>query len=706
MKRLLAIMTLLACALPAAAVADDTAPQGTPGYTTGTIGLEYKVSNVTGSNAKANEYEQAGEGPRIHTSIDWLSELYQFSLNGSYSGDYSTFNPTDAQTHTYDFASLFRKNDHYVVAAYADSMVHNLSDGLTNKADITDTVYARKTGTSTDFTYNRQRTRSGVEAEVSHQSPFFAGIKLDSLSVTGLMPLYNVTEGNVPYPVDYEVNTVTLQTGYRSPEATFVINGSMDSLDNDVAALRATRTGDVESGNTRLPVQESASYRLGSALTYRLPDLRSTFMVDGAFANLTSDAMASSRSSGNTAATSWDEYTGDIKTTDINAAFTSTPRKGMTTRLYGRYHQRQNDSDIVYNADWLKAATAATILQTQARDQMAFYGYTSQLFGGEVSQKLGDYKLTGGAEWHETSRESYGITQVRETDDISTWGQVRVAVTDDIAARIRYDLLNRQSTDTIDTTAGAVLNPSSGVIAPWFSYADTAGKQQHKVKTGLEWSLTDNLSLGLDYIYKLDDYTRDAPLGLEHGESHGGMADLSYTYGPAQFHAFGSLERGATQMHTRLYRGTGTTEIGGANPDTGDSSTAYDWGYTQYDTTLTLGAGATFSIIKDRLNLQVQYDFTQNDGKTDLHIPAAAGITREDIRPVNDYTQHNVSLKLNHTLAEGHTVGMGYTYTRLSFEDWGYNETVTSAQKLTDGYYNVDPSYEVHTASIFYRYTF
>lgn len=706
MKQVLATLSLLCLGMSGAAHAAEPSANATSAYSTGSVELQYKVSNVSGSKAKASEYDQAEDGARVFTRYGWFSALYHFDFDGSYSGDYTTNTPTDAQANAFDFTGVFGKSEHYEVTAYADRMGHNLSDGLTNKASVSDIVYARKTGTSNDFTYNRQRTRAGVEAEVSHQSPLFAGFKLETLSVEGLMPLYNVNEGNVPYPVDYDVNTVTLETGYRSSLVTFVMDGSVDSLQDDVGALRASRTGDTLGGNTRLPVQDSTSYRLGSALTYRMPSLLSTLMVNGAFANLTSDTIDSSRTSGNTALTNWDEYTGDIKTTSVNAALTSTPRKGMTTKVYGRYYQRQNDSEIEYNEDWLQAATASAILQAQAHDQMAYYAYDTNTLGGEVNQRLGEYRLLGGLEWQETNRERYGITEVSRTDDARTWGQVRVPIVEDVAGRIRYDFLNRDSSDTTDTTERTVLNPSSGVIAPWFSYMDTAGKHQHKVTSGVDWSLADNMELALDYTYKLDDYTHDAPLGLTRGESHGGLADLSYTHGPAQFHVFGGVEFGESTMHTRLYRGTGGADIGGADPDQADSTTAYNWGYTQRDTTYTLGAGMNVDLVKDRLNLQVQYDFTQNDGETDLHIPEASGVVREDLTPVNDYTQHNVNVRLTQVIAEGQTIGVGYTYTKLDFEDWGYNQTVTDAQKLSDGYYNVNPSYEAHAASIFYRYTF
>lgn len=706
MKRTLAALSLLCLGIPALALGAEHAANATSGYSTGAVELQYKISNVSGSKAKASEYDQAEDGPRVSTMYDWFNELYYFNFDGSYSGDTTTNTPTDAQANSYDFRAVFGKSEHYEIQAHADRMGHNLSDGLTDKASISDIVYARKTGSSTDFTYNRQRTRAGVEAEVSHQSPLFAGFKLETMSVEGLMPLYGVNNGNVPYPIDYDVNTVTLETGYRSSLVTFVVDGSVDSLQDDIGALRASRTGDALSGNTRLPVQDSSNYRIGSALTYRMPSLASTLMVNGAFANLTSDTIDSSRSNGNTAITSWDEYTGDIKTTNVNAALTSTPRKGMTTKLYSRYYQRRNDSEIEYNEDWLKTATASAILQTQARDQMAYYAYDTSLIGGEVNQRLGAYKLQGGLEWQETNREPYGITEVSRTDDARTWGQVRMQLLEDVEGHVRYDFLNRESSDTDDITARAVLTPSSGVIAPWYSYMDTAGKQQHKVRTGIEWTMSENWLLGLDYIYTLNDYSQDAPLGLTRGDSHGGLADLSYTHGPAVYHVFGSVEQAKSTMHTRVYRGTSATYIGGADPDQADTSLAYNWGYNQYDTTYTLGAGVTVDLVKDRLNLQLQYDFTQNDGYTALNIPAAANVAREDLTPVNDYTQHNVNVRLNQVIAEGQTIGIGYTYTKLDFEDWGYNYTVTDAQKLSDGYYNVNPSYEAHAASLFYRYTF
>jgi len=675
-------------------------------YSSGFVELGYRLGTTIGSNAKANEYNQHNDGPAASTHVDWRKGLSDVSVDAQFSGDTSGESLTDSQTGSFDFNAIFRKSDLFSIEAFAERFGHNLSDGLTNKKDVNDYVYATNSSVTNDFTYNRQRTHTGIKTEVSLATPFFASVKVDNLAVEGLMPLYGVSNGNVPYPVDYDVNTMSGELGYRSALMTALVTASVDALENNVDDLRASRTSaGVLSGATKKPIEESASYRLGGALTYRIPALQSTAMFNGSFSQLSADELTS-RTSGNTAATSWDSYESDIKTTALNGALSSLLWKGATSKLYGRYYQRDNDSEIEYNETWLKTATATTLLQTNARDQMAFYEYEKELLGAELNQRLGDFKLQGGLEWETTDRNAYGLTQVKNTEDLDIWGQVKAQLTETVSAHIRYGYLDRTSADMDDVTNRTVVTPSSGVIASWFSYMDTASKQSQSIKSGVEWNPTEKLNISLDYVLTQDDYNSDAPLGLENGMKHGGIADISYSVGPAQFHLYGSIEQGETQMNTRVYRGTTTTYIGTANPYQADTTSAFNWSYTEYDTTYTLGTGATVDLIKDKLTFQLFYDFSQNDGDTNLDIPAASGVVREDIEAVNDYTLHNLNAKLTYLFTAKHSVSLGYTFSKLNYKDWSYNDSVTDAQKLTDGYYDVDLSYETHVAGLFYRYTF
>lgn len=702
MKRyILALCLACLCVPSVGAAAEETQNKG---YTTGHIDLEYRVGNISGSQAKANEYETRGQGPRVGSQLDWGRELYQFRFDGMFTGNMSNHNPEGFQKHDFDFSGSFRKTDHYRFDAYANRIGHNMSDGTTNKTyGASSTIYARGAEQS-DFMYHRQRTNAGIGGEVSYASPLFASVRVDNQTIQGLLPLYNVNSGNVPYPVDYQVNTLTAQTGYRSDRFTLTFDGSVDSLENDKQEMNASLTGGVPSGNVRKPVQESKNYKVGSSLALRVPEAKSTFMMNASFANLTSDRIKSSRAAGNVADTMWDEYEGDIKNTNINAAFTTTPFKGFNARVYTKYFDRDNDSKVTQNSSY-------TYLPIDVlRDQLAFYEYDKFTVGTELSQRFaGTYKVTAGYEFETTDRNAYGMTQVKKTDDNKAWGQFNAGITDTVSARVRYQFLDRESSRTKDATNGLVPlgtstnnKPTSWWVAEWFSYADSASKKQHQTKVGVDYTPLENLSLALDYVYTLDDYTQKQNLGMNEGTKHGVIADISYSIGPVKFGGYGGVEFGETKMDSRVYRRDNAWE---ANPNLPDNITAYNWSYKQKDTTYSLGLNSTIELIKDCLDLKLSYDFTENTGRTNLYAPDVANLTRGDIFPVDNYRQHNLSAKLNYTVNPKHSFGLGYYYSKLNYRDWAYSD-VSDADQLNDGYYNVNQSYEAHAVGLSYRYKF
>ena len=699
MKRLIMIIAACLC-LPLPAVAAEEAKTA---YHTGTIDLEYRLSNISGSQAKANEYAPKGQGPRTSAQLDWGRELYQFRFDGAFNGNMSNHNPDGFRKYDFDFSGSFRKSDHYKIDAYAQQFGHHLSDGRTNSPGVgSTTLSARVPLSSNEFMYNRHRTNAGIGGEASFGSPFFASVKVDTQSVEGFQP--NWFNGNIPYPVDYQVNTLTSQLGYRGDNLTMTLDGSVDSLTNDKREITNSQSSD----NVRKPNPESKNYKVGGSLAWRMPELKSSLMVTGSFSNLTSDTIKSSRQYANNLPafeTRWDDYKGDIKNTNISAAFNTSPFKGFNAKVYTKYFERDNDSKVTWNPD--ANLSAADLLLHEARGQAAFYEYDKLTVGTELSQRFaGSYKIAAGYEFENTDRNRYGLTRVKETEDNKGWLQLNAGFTDMINGRLRYQYLDRDSSRTEDATLGTVINPSSGVIAPWFSYADTASKEQHQVRAGLDFAPLENLSFALDYVYTLDDYSKKQELGLNESTKHGILGDISYSIGPVKLNVYGGVEFGETKMDTRSYTSPANANPGN-NPSFSNSNSTdnYNWNYTQKDTTYSLGVNSTVALIKDCLDLTVGYDFVENTGRTDISYPAGLGLDRNSIHPVDNYRQHILSAKLNYKVNQQHSFGLGYYYSKLNFSDWAYSD-VTNENKLNDGYYNVSPSYEAHSVGLSYRYKF
>jgi hypothetical protein len=682
--------------LPYAAVAAEADAEENTGlnYFTGEIGVDVSAGNTSGSDAKANEYGPRDGGMGVGVDLEWVKNQYQFKMDGEFNGGiHDSDGRQGYQQYDYDFNASFKKLDSYKVDVFAQRIIHNMSEGR-RIGDPESENWGNTVGGLTDFTFNKARTNAGIGLEAAFGTPFFASVKMETKMTEGITPLF--TNGGISTaPLDTTVNMISGEFGYRADNLIIKLDGSIDQLRNGHEMLSDNGLNDhyVKRLNP-----ESENYKIGGSLSWRIPSIKSSLLARASFSNMTSDWMSTgsyySSVPGSTGGNGWFDYKGDIKNTVVNVAFTSRPIKGLSTKVYVNYFDRQNDSEVDYRNETMTPAN-------RGHNDLAFYEFERLTAGVEAGYRFGgDYKISGGYEYEGVDRNAYDVTEVSKTDDNRVWAKFDAQLTDTFAVNFGYQFLNRDSAET-----EALFNtgtPSSWAIAPWFSYADTASKRQHEFTAGVEFTPAEKLYLGLEYSFTYDDFTKKQEFGKDDGYTHGLIADISYDFGPAQIALYGGVDYTTSETNQRGFDDSGAN----ADPGSGNTSASVtNWDFEQKDITWSFGLNGNIDLIEDTLALQLRYDFIKNDGKTELS-SAFGPLVRGDIDMVDDYTEHLLSAMLKYKMDEHHSFGFGYTFSYLDYEDYAYDDAGATHTSTTNSGYNHGGSYETHTVGLTYKYSF
>lgn len=688
----------------------DPARAASPAWSAGSVGLRFNVGNISGSEAFANQYTYQSTGPMLRAVIDAGKGDVRggFEAKGGLNAERNQ--PQGFRGDFWDVKGEVRKIRSYKLRAYSNQYGHNLSDGQNRMAHVgsshVDLSNLPTSGPATNFTYNKRRTNLGIEGEVSWNTPFFASIRHDYQKVEGLVPAYNMVPYTKPLlvmPLGYQTNLTSAQAGYRDRRLTLVLDGSVSSLDNDYSWITAESVAYGNGGSENFtyrkkPISDSLQTKFGGALSWRLPEWATSLMVRASQSRLTGDNESGRKYHAHDFQTETDDFDGRITNTYVNAALTTSPLKGFTGRIYYNYHDRDNDSSV----KWGSASHDETDI---AKLRNGMYSFTRQTLGLELSQRfLDDWKITAGYEWSSMERDGrYVFGKAPDTRDHRLWTQLNSEVTDWLGLRLRYQYLKRKSHGMGYAGFPSVPGWRDPAQAAWYmdymSPIDTAGKEQHQIKAGADFSLSDTVGLSLDHVFKLDDYSRDLPLGMNRAVRNELIADLSWTpVKPLRLGAYGGVEYSRYTADYRKY-----SNKANADPSLGVVGTAaYNWEMKQKDVAYMWGAYAEWEILSKELTFKLTYDGERADGRTDFNSQQnLAGLDR--VSPVDDYTRNTLEARLTWNYAENQNVGLGYRLDKYTFKDWSYAGV---SDPIQQSMYAVDRDYTAHTGFVTWQYRF
>src|SRR5664280_2979173 len=484
----------------------------------GEISAQSTLTHINGSKAKFNEYGDIQNGLYGDVKIKYVDDKYYvdfYSRNMFY------------DTQSYDLESgkwgAFKFNINY------SEIPHNFTydeQTLYSGAGTANLTYpthppSTNTGAWNTFDYSTKRKNSGAGFKIDVFKPFFMDFSAAIDERAGIYPIGaagtspGVIVIELPAPIDYRTDSINLLAGYvRNPLyislGYFYSNFTNSNTDLYFRNPATNNTASVTDTYSLPPDNHYYKVNLKSAL--KLP-LNSKFNIDLATASAKSDALLSNSYVGDVAGglrsitLSTPFFNGQVDTNNIATSVTSRPLSFLDAKLFLKYDDRKNKSDVI---------TITDATQTPATFNNTLFNYRRVKYGTELGFQLPAKFYFLGTYNHSTiSREREDIPDNR--DDLFS-AELRWKGFDFLTARVGYERLDRradfQLTDTTD-------------LETFIRRFDAASKSRNTYKANLDLFPTDNFSISLSYKHRDTNYP-DTVLGLTGDRGDEFLVDVDY----------------------------------------------------------------------------------------------------------------------------------------------------------------------------------
>ena len=668
----------------------------------GEISAQGTLTHINGDKAKFNEYGDIRDGLYGDVKIKYDDNKYYVDF-------YSRDMFYDTQRYNLEGGKwgAFKFNINY------NEIPHNFTydaQTLYSGAGTANLTYpthppSTNTGAWNTFDYSTKRKNSGAGFKFDVLKPFFLDFSAAIDERAGIYPIgaAGTSPGGIaielPAPIDYRTDSINLLAGYvRNPLyislGYFYSNFTNSNTDLYFRNPATNNTASVTDTYSMPPDNHYYKVNLKGAL--KLP-LNSKFNVDLAMASAKSDALLSNSYVGDVAGglrsitLSTPFFNGQVDTNNIATSVTSRPLSFLDAKLFLKYDDRQNKSDVITITD--ATQTPATFTNTPFNYRRVKYGTE---LGFQLPAKF--YFLT--AYNHSTiSREREDIPDNR--DDLFS-AELRWKGADFLAARIGYERLDRRA---------EFQPPAATSIETFIRRFDAAGKSRDTYKASLDFFPTDNFSISLSYKHRETNYP-DTILGLTGDKGDEFLIDVDYLINK-RIRLFGSFDYERIRQDQFQRQSTGAVD-----PSLPPTPTNFNWTAAQKDENYSYSAGAEIFIVPEKLTLLVQYSYQQADGSVDYTYllganPLPVGRTQDNIDLSNwdGYKLSRFLIKLSYNVTKSLSVATGYVYEKYDYNDAQYDGyqyvpavTGTNGAYLTGAYNN--PSYESHVGFVTLSYRF
>lgn len=716
MKKLYILLLTGLLALPVAGFAMTEGLNGI--IETGIQGVD--LDNQSG---RFDEFKTVDDGLNGRLNMNAFKDGRYLNLDAIYSGyDDESFELKGGKFGTYKYSLFY------------DEMVHNYSYGnRTIYSGIgTDdlsyfavdnvgvpAVYTPNVTTDsslwTTFDYGIDRQNYGAKMEFNFNTPFYVIAELSREETTGVKPLgvasgvYGAfSAGNfsafgqvveLPEPVDYENDILTLKSGYSTKKFLLELAGTISSFENsnDTLAWRNPYVTSQELDEVSVLAPDSDYYKLSAKGVIRDLPINSTLALKTSLSKMENDiTLLDEIWAGNNGPTfggglpiytlttlglNRSTFEGDVQYTKVSLALSSRPSKKLRTKVYYNYLDKSNDSShIVYTGP-----TTATV-------ENHLFEYEKHNLGVDLGYKLTkNNKLSGGYELKTIDRERDDFDS---TTDNKLYVQLKNTSLDMATFNVKLQYLDR-SADFRQANDPVVINR-------FVRRYDAADKKQTVMKVGAEIYPTENLDLGIEYSYKVNDYD-ETILGLSEDVRHEFYVDAAYQFPDSiRFSGYAGYELVSLDSDHRQF----TT--GNPDPTVGNDGDAFNWSQELKSDYLVFGLMAEVPLIKNKLDFMLAYNFQDNDGSNDFTTEGATA--PEDIENVDDYTKHQVEAKCQYSFSDNLKMAVGYLYEKLDYADDQYDDYIYYNSGAFNSYYlsgvYADNDYEANIGYMTLSYRF
>lgn len=526
----------------------------------------------------------------------------------------------------------------------------------------------------------------------------------------------------LPEPIDYETNALDIALGYASERGQFQIAYELSLFNNRESSLTfqnpysesdggadwADVTGyPTGFGQMALPPDNQAHHltlsggynfgngtRMTANLSYGRLLQDETFLPFSAIAALNASV---------TTPLPRDSLDGRIDTLLLDLGLSSRPLRKLDLRANYRYEEQDNKTprDIYVGIVGDAQTQPAGLANENARINLP-YGYEKHRFSVDAGYRIRPRtKLTLGYQYDQRQRHFQEVDKTREhtvrikasatpLDNLNGWVEVAHGVRDGSDYIDNAPFLDSHTAallETLDEDERFENHPS----VRKFHLAD---RDRDAIRARITLFPDDRLTFGVDGSYIRDDYD-GSDLGLDENRIYNTTLDASY-----------GVKEGVNTYVFLTHENLRYEQRGHShNPFALSSLTdpAQRWSAGTEDRVYTAGVGARWSLLNDRLDVDVAYSFST--AETDIDVGAGSALDAEPL-PDLDSRLHRVDIRLGYQLRDNITTRLGYRYESLDTEDFardGINPDTIPAVLTLDGN---NPDYKVHTIGISLIYKF
>ncbi len=496
------------------------------------------------------------------------------------------------------------------------------------------------TGSPADFDYEVERKEFGGEATFSFGTPFYLSLGLQRRQEDGLKPLgsgsywFNL---ELPEPVDYTTDDLSLVIGYRGATIQAAIKGYWSEFDNADEYLTRPLDGAV----VTLPPDNDYG-KIAADMSWRGLPLDSMLAARFSYARLESNL--SLRDLGLAASpelyrTSFD---GDITYTKASVALTSRPLKNFDTRIYFSFLDKDNDSTPI------SSAHAESI-----------FDFKEKIAGFDLGwQPFKHTSFTTGYEYRDVDRNNQ--LDAKQSRDHTVFIELKNQSLDFLVAKLRYKHLERDSDFTLSNSGADPVTDGEEWIKRYIRRFDVTDKSMDEIRLALEFYPRENFDLGLTYTYLFNDYD-ETEIGLTEDLRHEVYTDFVWRAAAAiRVSGFAGYEMTSADSRQRQF---GVGESADIDAPTGS---AFNWKQESKADFWTCGLSLDWKNMIDKLSLNLSWQYQNSDGEINFSSPAG---DLTDISHSDDYDLQKLQLKLSYALRSNTEVTLGYMFEKYDGDD-------------------------------------
>jgi MtrB/PioB family decaheme-associated outer membrane protein len=478
------------------------------------------------------------------------------------------------------------------------------------------------------FDYSTERKKYGVGFKLDVLKPYYFDVAYYREEKDGIQPAgieQDFIAYELPEPIDFATNDLKINAGYAKNPLFLSLCYYLSDFTNDNQILRFP---DISGNPLTLPA-DSTAYNLAFKGSLKLP------YNTKLYANVATGKTDSEHNFR-------PNFDGDVKTHNYDVVVTTNPVRYFNAKVYYKYYSRNNESTL----DNLEILPVDQRLNTFGVD----FGYRlpANLYLS-VGYKNARLKRT------QEGQDAPAVLPFNR-DNIYTvelrWSGLAYAT-----FKAGYELMKRDADYQTYASEFDPEDPSNR-----FAYVK---QDRDTFKIGAEIYPTDNLSFGLGYKYKNNDYKdkyppRNATIGLTKDTRAEFNVDADYTLGKiAKLFGYFDYEK------IRLTQ----SEIVPLDPP------VPPWRLKQTDKTYDYGIGADIYLIKKKLTLRLVHDYVRCNGFADYSIPDALltdlGLSPDDVDISNwdDYKLRLYKIEAIYYASKPMTLLLGYAYEGFDYSD-------------------------------------